>query len=93
MKSLACSINLIRYEILIKRMILMITSSLTIPKFSQGQTVEFLGGVGMIVKCSPNSQTWTYLVEMEKGEEPEMGRIGYETTILLFETDIALSMN
>lgn len=71
----------------------MIARSLTIPKFSQGQTVEFTGGVGMIVKCSPNSKTWTYLVEMEKGEEPEMGRIGYETTILLFETDLALSIN
>ncbi|OUL27986.1 hypothetical protein [Nostoc sp. 106C] len=66
--------------------------SLTIPKFNQGQTVEFTGGAGMIVKCSPNSQTWAYLVEMEMGEEPEIGRIGYETTILLFETDIALSV-
>lgn len=27
---------------------------------------------------------------MEIGSEPEMGRIGYETTILLFETDIIL---
>lgn len=27
---------------------------------------------------------------MEIGSEPEMGRIGYEATILLFETDIIL---
>ncbi|MDZ8053621.1 MAG: hypothetical protein RMX68_007575 [Aulosira sp. ZfuVER01] len=67
--------------------------NLTLPKFSQGQTVEFIGGEGMIVKCSPNSQTWAYLVEMQMGEEPEMGRIGSETTILLFEMDIALSVN
>jgi hypothetical protein len=82
-----------RYQILIKTVVDMVASSWTLPKFSQGQTVEFLGGVGMIVKCSPNSQSWTYLVEMAKGEEPEMGRIGYETTILLFETDLALSVN
>ncbi|AUB41524.1 hypothetical protein COO91_07572 [Nostoc flagelliforme CCNUN1] len=27
---------------------------------------------------------------MEMGSEPEMGRMGYETAILLFETDIIL---
>ena len=71
----------------------MSTRSLTIPKFSQGQTVEFIGGMGMVVKCSQNSKTCAYLVEMEMGEEPEMGRIGYETTILLFESDLNLSLN
>jgi len=33
---------------------------------------------------------YSNLIEMEIGSEPEMGRIGYETTILLFETDIIL---
>ncbi|BAY91983.1 hypothetical protein FDUTEX481_00991 [Tolypothrix sp. PCC 7601] len=67
----------------------MSANSFTIPKFSPGETVEFIGGMGMIVKCSPNSATWAYYVEMQMGDEPEMGRIGYETTILLLETDIA----
>ncbi|MDZ8187481.1 MAG: hypothetical protein RMX96_21860 [Nostoc sp. ChiSLP02] len=60
------------------------------PKFRQGQKVEFLGGWGTIIQCCRNSGHWSYLVEMAMGAEPEMGRIGYETTILLFETDIAL---
>ncbi|MDZ7961550.1 MAG: hypothetical protein RMY34_27335 [Aulosira sp. DedQUE10] len=71
----------------------MSANCLTRPKFAQGQTVEFIGGMGMIVKCNPNSKAWAYLVEMEMGAEPEMGRIGYETTIVLFETDIALLKN
>jgi hypothetical protein len=29
-----------------------------------------------------------YRVEMELGPEPEMGRIGSETTVLLYESDI-----
>ncbi|MBD2215358.1 hypothetical protein H6G64_11785 [Calothrix sp. FACHB-156] len=62
---------------------------LAIPKFSPGETVEFIGGMGMIVKCSPNSDTWVYHVEMAMGAEPEIGRIGYETTVVLLETDIA----
>jgi hypothetical protein len=32
----------------------------------------------------------TYLVEMEMGPEPEMGRIGQETTVCLFESDLKL---
>ncbi len=60
------------------------------PKFCKGQKVEFLGGLGTIIQCNSSSGHWLYLVEMEMGSEPEMGRIGYETTILLFETDIIL---
>ncbi|MDF5707470.1 MAG: hypothetical protein PUP90_07235 [Nostoc sp. S4] len=58
------------------------------PKFYKGQQVEFIGGLGSIIECSCNCGHCSYLVEMEMGEQPEMGRIGYETTILLFETDI-----
>ncbi|MBD2509064.1 hypothetical protein H6G91_17510 [Nostoc muscorum FACHB-395] len=60
------------------------------PKFYKGQKVEFIGGLGTIRECHPNSGNWSYLVEMEMGSQPKMGRIGYETTILLFETDIIL---
>lgn len=60
----------------------------TLPKFSKKQRVYFVGGVGMIKNCQPESGTWTYAVEMELGPEPEMGRVGSETTILLDEADI-----
>ncbi|MEH1925449.1 hypothetical protein [Nostoc sp.] len=60
------------------------------PKFCKGQKVEFIGGLGTIIQCHPNSGYWSDLVEMEMGSEPDIGRIGYETTILLFETDITL---
>jgi hypothetical protein len=63
------------------------------PKFGKGQKAKFIGGLGTIIQCHPNSGNWSYLVEMEMGSEPEMGRIGYETTILLFETDIILPAN
>jgi len=50
--------------------------------------VRFLGGVGKIKSFRPESNTWTYAVEMEMGAEPDFGRIGAETTILLHEDDI-----
>ncbi|MUH01628.1 hypothetical protein F7734_58995 [Scytonema sp. UIC 10036] len=58
------------------------------PKFNTRQVVRFLGGVGTILYYQPDSYTWKYAVEMAKGPEPEMGRIGPETTILLHEEDI-----
>jgi hypothetical protein len=66
----------------------MTLENLTVPKFITGQLVEFLGGMGTIINCYLNAGKWLYLVQMEMGPEPEMGRIGWETTILLFETDI-----
>jgi len=50
--------------------------------------VRFAGGVGRIKSYSPEKHTWTYAVEMEMGAEPDFGRIGAETTILLHEEDI-----
>ncbi len=64
------------------------TSILTAPRFDQNQVVRFVGGEGKIKAYSPDSGSWTYAVEMEMGPEPEMGRIGYETTILLSEMDL-----
>jgi hypothetical protein len=50
-----------------------------------------IGGLGNIIQCHPNSGHWSYLIQMEIGSEPEMGRIGYETTIILFDTSIILT--
>ena len=66
---------------------------LTKPKFCKGQKVEFIGGLGTIIQYCSYSGYWSYLIEMEMGSEPEIGRIGYETAILLFETDIILSQD
>lgn len=62
--------------------------AMTPPRFSKNQMVCFVGGVGTIRSCRPESGTWTYVVEMELGPEPDMGRVGSETTILLLEADI-----
>lgn len=58
------------------------------PQFHLNQRVYFIGGCGTVKNCQPYAQTWTYAVEMELGPEPEMGRIGYEATILLNESEI-----
>jgi hypothetical protein len=58
------------------------------PKFNRSETVSFVGGVGKIKSFHPNSGTWVYRVEMELGPEPDIGRIGSETTVLLHESDI-----
>jgi len=33
------------------------------------------------LEAPPESGTWTYVVEMELGPEPDMGRVGSETMI------------
>lgn len=67
--------------------------SRTQPKFRTNQMVYFVGGIGMIKNYRPDSGTWTYAVEMEMMSEPEMGRVGFETTILLYEADIQEVIN
>lgn len=64
----------------------MITQSL--PRYSANQVVLFMGGRGKILTCRPDSYTWTYAIEMEMEESPQMSRLGAETTILLYETEI-----
>ncbi len=67
----------------------MYSSSTTVPRFRRNQMVCFRGGVGKIKSYRPNSNnTWIYAIEMEMGPEPEFGRVGFETTILLHETEI-----
>jgi hypothetical protein len=50
--------------------------------------VRFLGGIGKIKSFRPQSNTWTYTIEMEMGAERDFGRIAAQTTILLHEEDI-----
>jgi hypothetical protein len=65
-----------------------------IPRFRQEQRVSFVGGTGIIRHCRPASGTWTYTVEMELGAEPpDVGRVGHETQILLYEADIHEVLN
>jgi hypothetical protein len=69
----------------------MVTSTLKSPKspkFNQNQTVRFLGGEGQVKHYQPDSHSWAYMIEMAMGPEPEIGRVGYETTILLMEADL-----
>lgn len=58
------------------------------PKFSRGRVVQFIGGSGRVKQYKPTAGTWSYTVEMDMGILPEMGRIGFETTVLLDEADI-----
>jgi hypothetical protein len=67
----------------------MLRSAVSMPKFSQNQFVRFIGGEGKVRHFQPASGGWFYTVEMEMGPEPEMGRVGYETMIVLPETDLA----
>lgn len=66
----------------------MLINCLDKPKFDQEQTVRFLGGTGTIKSRHQEANMWTYTVEMSMGLEPDFGRIGAETTIVLDEIDI-----
>jgi hypothetical protein len=63
-------------------------SVLSVPKFSSGQKVRFIGGEGIIKNYRPESGSWVYLLEMPMELELEMDRVGYETMIWLSEVDI-----
>jgi hypothetical protein len=58
------------------------------PRYSPNQVVYFRGGVGKILCSQPDSDTWTYEIELEIEEAPQKSRLGSETTILLYETEI-----
>lgn len=66
----------------------MTVNYLKAPEFRREQRVRFVGGIGTVRNCQCESGCWSYLVEMDMGPAPEMGRIGYETTIRLFEYDL-----
>ncbi len=65
-------------------------SSRAAPRFAKEQLVEFIGGTGKIKNYHLELSGWIYLVEMMMGPEPDFGRIGYETTIVLPELDMCL---
>jgi hypothetical protein len=58
------------------------------PKFCTKHPVSFAGGEGTILGMKWEFGQWLYLVEMELGAEPEFGRVGAETMVLLDETDL-----
>ena len=58
------------------------------PQFDCHQTVRFFGGTGKIKSIQKQAICWTYHVEMSMGIEPDFGRVGAETTIVLEEQDI-----
>lgn len=68
------------------------TDCLSQPKFEPNQIVSFVGGKGKIKSRQPQINQWTYTVEMIMNSEPDFGRVGTETTILLEETDIRGSL-
>ena len=61
---------------------------LTRPKFAPNQTVRFIGGIGKIKSIQQQDSRWVYTIEMSMEVEPDFGRVGAETTIVLAEQDI-----
>lgn len=66
----------------------MTATFMRVPKFRNTQSVSFVGGEGIVRSYKPESGTWTYLIEMALGLEPDFGRVGAETMILLPEADL-----
>ncbi|MBD1999776.1 hypothetical protein H6F93_09820 [Leptolyngbya sp. FACHB-671] len=58
------------------------------PMFRPMQRVSFVGGEGIVRSYKPNAGTWAYLVEMPLGLNPDFGRVGAETMVLLNEADL-----
>lgn len=58
------------------------------PQFNCHQTVRFFGGTGKIKDIQRQAICWIYHVEMIQGVEPDFGRLGAETTIVLEEQDL-----
>jgi hypothetical protein len=69
-------------------MLRMATISIDVPKFHHRQRVRFIGGEGIVRNYKSGFGGWIYLVEMALGLEPDFGRIGAETMVLLNETDL-----
>lgn len=58
------------------------------PEFRPMQTVRFLGGEGIVRSYKAEFGSWTYLIEMVLGLEPDFGRVGAETMVVLTEADL-----
>ena len=61
---------------------------LKVPDFRHAQRVGFVGGEGIVRSYKPESESWTYVVEMALGIEPDFGRVGAEIMVLLNEADL-----
>ena len=68
----------------------MTATMIKVPQFRKGERVNFIGGAGTIKNHRLESGIWTYLIEMEMGPEPLMGRVGFETMVLLPEPEIVI---
>lgn len=64
------------------------SKAITVARFRKGQEVVFLGGSGVVKGRYLESGHWMYAVQMQMGPEPEVGRIGYETTVIMPELDL-----
>ncbi len=60
------------------------------PEFQLDQWVRFVGGEGIVRSYKSDAKNWMYVIAMALGPEPNFGRIGDETTILLNESDLYL---
>jgi len=61
---------------------------LKMPRFGNNQRVRFTGGEGIVRKLQYEFSSWDYLIEMEMGIEPDFGRVGAETMIILNEAEL-----
>lgn len=57
-------------------------------QFSYNQQVCFIGGTGTVKEYCFGAGKWLYTIEMPLSPEPEMGRVGSETQIVLEEIEI-----
>ncbi|MEM1255038.1 MAG: hypothetical protein AAGI69_21600 [Cyanobacteria bacterium P01_H01_bin.21] len=58
------------------------------PNFCRNQRVSFVGGEGTVESYRSEADTWIYLIKMSMGPEPDFGRMGGETTIVLLESEL-----
>lgn len=59
-----------------------------VPNFCHDQRVRFVGGEGTVESYRSEDDTWIYLIKMSMGPEPDFGRVGGETTVVLLESDL-----
>ena len=57
-------------------------------RFKYNQKVYFTGGIGRVKDCCFDSGKWSYTIEMPLSVEPDLGRIGAETQVVLEEMEV-----
>ncbi|MBW4520104.1 MAG: hypothetical protein KME16_10445 [Scytolyngbya sp. HA4215-MV1] len=66
----------------------MISTLIKAPSFHPAQQVSFVGGEGIVQSYRPEAGSWIYLIKMSLGQEPDFGRVGAETMVVLLEADL-----